>query len=135
MNVDTELETWRRQWQSGITVPLDLRKKVERQSRFMKIALMGDILVTITIGGARTDWAIRSPQPEMGIAGGCYVGIYRNCLDVFAHCQSRQLVSVRAGHCRLCRPFGAALPRQAGGGLVRSRTFPVTNGILPGLGP
>src|ERR1700733_13890509 len=65
MNVDTELETWRRQWQSGTTVPLDLRRKVERQSRFMKIALIGDILVTITMGGATTGWAIRSPQPEI----------------------------------------------------------------------
>ena len=65
MNVDTELEAWRQQWQSGATVPVDLRRKVERQSRFMKIALIGDILVTITIGGATTGWAVRSPQPEI----------------------------------------------------------------------
>src|SRR5260370_41159413 len=63
MNVDTELEAWRQQWQSDTTVPLDLRRKVERQSRFMKIALIGDILVTITIGGATIGWAVRSPQP------------------------------------------------------------------------
>jgi hypothetical protein len=65
MNVDTELEVWRQQWQSGTTVPPDLRRKVERQSRLMKIALLGDILVTITIGGATTGWAIRSPHPEI----------------------------------------------------------------------
>src|SRR5258706_3378620 len=65
MNIDTELEAWRQQWQSGATVPLDLRRKVERQSRVMKIALMGDILVTITIGGATTGWAFRSPQPDI----------------------------------------------------------------------
>jgi hypothetical protein len=65
MNVDTELEVWRRQWQSDTTVPLDLRRKVERQSRQMKIALIADILVTITIGGGTAGWAIRSPQPEI----------------------------------------------------------------------
>jgi hypothetical protein len=64
MNVDTELEVWRRQWQSGTTVPLDLRRRVERQSRSMKIALIADVLVTITIGGATAGWAIRSPQRE-----------------------------------------------------------------------
>jgi hypothetical protein len=65
MNIDIELEAWRQQWQSGATVPLDLRRRVERQSRFMKIALIGDILVTITIGGATTGWAFRSPQPDI----------------------------------------------------------------------
>jgi len=65
MKVDAELEVWRRQWQSGTTVPLDLRRKVERQSRFMKIGLIGNLLVTITIGGATTGWAIRSPQLDI----------------------------------------------------------------------
>jgi len=64
MNVDTELEVWRQQWQSVTIVPLDLRRKVERQSRFMKIAVLADILVTITIGGATVGWAVRSRQPE-----------------------------------------------------------------------
>jgi hypothetical protein len=62
MNVDTELEFWRQQWQSGTAVPLDLRRKVEQQSRFMKINLIGEILVTILIGGAVTGWAVRSPD-------------------------------------------------------------------------
>jgi hypothetical protein len=65
MNIDTELEAWREQWQSDTVVPLDLRRKVERQSRFMKILLIADILVTITIGGAAAAWAVRSPQPEI----------------------------------------------------------------------
>jgi hypothetical protein len=62
MNVDTELEVWRQQWQSGSSVPLDLRRKVERQSRFMKINLIGEVLVTIIIGGATAGWAARSPD-------------------------------------------------------------------------
>jgi len=65
MNVDTELEVWRLQWQSGTAVPFDLRRKVVRQSRFMKLALIADILVTIIMGGTTTAWAVRSPQPEI----------------------------------------------------------------------
>lgn len=64
MNVDSELEVWRQQWQSDDSVPLGLRRKVERQSRFMKIGLMMDILVTVIIGGATIVWAVWSPRPE-----------------------------------------------------------------------
>ena len=64
MNVDTELEFWRQQWQSGTTVPLDLRRKVERQSRFMKIDFDPEILVTVAMGGATIGWAVLSPEPE-----------------------------------------------------------------------
>jgi hypothetical protein len=76
MNVDTELEVWRRQWQSGTTVPLDLRRKVERESRFMKLVLIGDILVTITVGGTMAGWAARSPDPGVVLlAAGTWVYI------------------------------------------------------------
>jgi hypothetical protein len=60
MNVDTELDVWRQQWQSGPTIPLDLRRKVERQSRILKLNLIAEILVTIMIGGAVAGWAFRS---------------------------------------------------------------------------
>lgn len=60
MNVDTELDAWRQQWQSNATVPLELRRRVERQSRFLKMNLIAEVLVTIMIGGAITGWAIRS---------------------------------------------------------------------------
>ena len=65
MSIDTELELWREQWQSHAEVPADLRRKVERQSNLMKIALFGDILATITIGGSTAAWAVRSPQAEI----------------------------------------------------------------------
>jgi hypothetical protein len=65
MNVDTELEVWRRQWRSDTTVPVDLRRKVERQSGWMKIALLADILVTIAIGGWMAAWAVSEPQPSI----------------------------------------------------------------------
>jgi hypothetical protein len=64
MNVDTELEAWRRQWQSETGVPLDLRRKVQRQSLLMKLALVADILVTVTIGGGTAAWAAHAPHPS-----------------------------------------------------------------------
>jgi hypothetical protein len=65
MNIDAELDVWREQWQSETVVPLDLRTRVERQSRFMKIALIVDILVTVVIGGGATVWALQLPQPDI----------------------------------------------------------------------
>lgn len=74
MNGDAELEAWRRQWQSEIPVPADpgaaelraaeLRRKVERQSRFMKIMLAADILVTVGMGGGTIALAARSTGPD-----------------------------------------------------------------------
>jgi hypothetical protein len=60
---DTELETWREQWQSETTVPPGLRAKVERQSVYMKLGLAADVLVTLVMGGGTTAWALRSPAP------------------------------------------------------------------------
>jgi hypothetical protein len=65
MNMDTELEVWRSQWQSETAVPPDLRRKVERQSRAMKIARIAEVLVTIVIGGGTAAWAVRAPQREI----------------------------------------------------------------------
>lgn len=65
MNVDSELEAWRQEWQSQPVVPLDLRKRVERQTRFMKLMLASDAAVTLAMGGAVTRWAVHSPQPDI----------------------------------------------------------------------
>ena len=65
MNIDAELDVWRRQWQSSSAVPLDLRRKAARQSRLMKISLVADILVTVVIGGGTVGWARRSPQTDI----------------------------------------------------------------------
>jgi len=46
MNADTELDMWREQWQSETAIPADLRRKVERQSRAMKLGVINAILVT-----------------------------------------------------------------------------------------
>jgi hypothetical protein len=67
MSVDTDqpdiqMHAWRLQWQAQETVPLDLRKEVERQSRYMRAMLIGDIVVTVVIGGGSIGWAIVSPR-------------------------------------------------------------------------
>jgi hypothetical protein len=63
MNADTELEIWREQWQSEASIPADLLRKVERQSRQMKIALTADIIVTIVMGAGATAWALIARDP------------------------------------------------------------------------
>ncbi|HLJ46594.1 MAG TPA: hypothetical protein VKU01_11335 [Bryobacteraceae bacterium] len=70
MNIDAELESWREQWQSETALPVDLRRRVERQTRWMKAALVGDLLVTLVIGGGVIWAAARSPQTDMFVLAG-----------------------------------------------------------------
>ena len=42
-----------------------LRKRVDRQARWLKIALAGDTLVTVVIGGPVAAWAVLSPQTDV----------------------------------------------------------------------
>jgi len=67
MNLDSELEDWRGEWQSQSAVPADLRRRVERQSRWMQIMIAADILVTVVIGGGTIALAIRAPQTDMAL--------------------------------------------------------------------
>jgi hypothetical protein len=65
MNVDTELDIWRQQWQAQPAVPADLRRMVQRQSRNIRLMLIADILVTVAIGGYTAWWAIASARPSV----------------------------------------------------------------------
>ncbi len=65
MNGDVELETWRREWQAVAIAPPDLRKRVQRQSRLLKLMLLADALVTVGIGGPVAWWAVVSPQADI----------------------------------------------------------------------
>ena len=67
MTIDAELENWRREWQTADAVPLDLRKSVARQTRAMRLGLLGDLLVTVTMGGGTTWWAMSSRQPDVAL--------------------------------------------------------------------
>jgi hypothetical protein len=67
MNVDAELETWRRDWQTVAPAPADIAARVARQSRRMKLAIYGDLLVTVSMGGGAMVWAILSRLPEVAL--------------------------------------------------------------------
>jgi hypothetical protein len=62
---DLELESWRAQWQADAEVPADLRRKVGRDTRHMRILLALEVLVTVTIGGGSIVWAALEPRAEM----------------------------------------------------------------------
>jgi hypothetical protein len=69
MKLDAELELWRDQWQASREAPelTGLRKRVARESLYMRIMLTADILVTLVIGGATLALALRSPRPATAI--------------------------------------------------------------------
>jgi hypothetical protein len=64
MNGDAELEVWRHEWQAQASVPADLRRRVERHSRFMRIMLAAEVLVTLVIGGGTALSALRSGRTD-----------------------------------------------------------------------
>jgi hypothetical protein len=69
MKMDSELELWRTDWQSSSEAPVlsDLSKRVARQSLYMRMMLLGDILVTLVIGGGTVVLAMRNPRIETAV--------------------------------------------------------------------
>lgn len=69
MSSDVELDIWRRQWQAesvevqGDHLAADLKKHVERQSRWLKFGLIVPVLVTLVVGGGLILRALRTAQP------------------------------------------------------------------------
>jgi hypothetical protein len=69
MTTDVELESWRRHWQGRSVAALDaeaaerLRRRVLRETRWLKLSLVIPILVTLGIGGAVILRAVRTGQP------------------------------------------------------------------------
>lgn len=70
MTPDLELEAWREQWQADAEVPADLRRKVARGTRYMRLMLTLEVLVTVTIGGGSSVWAALEPRAEMLVLAG-----------------------------------------------------------------
>lgn len=60
MNVDNELEMWQREWHSN-SVPIELVRRVERQSIGMKQYRWAEKAVTVVCGGGTITWAIAMP--------------------------------------------------------------------------
>jgi hypothetical protein len=67
---DLELESWREQWQSDAQVPADLRRKVARGTRYMRLMVALEVLVTVAMGGGFTAWAAVDPRAEMLVLAG-----------------------------------------------------------------
>jgi hypothetical protein len=65
MKPDLELERWRAEWQAEADVPADLRRKVARETRTMRLLLASELLVTVTMGGGSILWAVLRPRAEM----------------------------------------------------------------------
>lgn len=68
MNTDVELEGWRRQWQNRADAGIDagaaeeLRRRVLRETRSLKLNLVWPILVTLVVGGWITQRALRTER-------------------------------------------------------------------------
>jgi hypothetical protein len=68
MSIEGELEKWRRQWQSGAANAAEpgaaqqLRRRVLRETRWLKLSLVFPILVTVGVGGLVILRALRAPQ-------------------------------------------------------------------------
>jgi hypothetical protein len=67
---DLELEAWRAQWRANTEVPADLRRKVARGTRHLRVMLALEVLVTVGIGGGSTVWAAMEPRAEMLVLAG-----------------------------------------------------------------
>jgi hypothetical protein len=62
---DLELEAWREQWQADAPAPADLRRKVARGSRNLRLLLALEALVTVVMGGGSALLAAMEPRTEM----------------------------------------------------------------------
>lgn len=60
MELDIELDAWRREWQTASVWPADLQRRVERETRRMRRAVAAEILITGVFGGASLAWAALS---------------------------------------------------------------------------
>jgi hypothetical protein len=75
MSLDPELDTWRRQWQADNAVPADVRRRVERDIRWMRLGFVSAVAVTVIFGGGTTAWAIVSPEADILVVAATWVFI------------------------------------------------------------
>jgi hypothetical protein len=73
MELDLELDGWRREWQADTAGTIDLTARVERETRRMRYILIGDILITVILGGGTIAWAAVSRRSDlMVLVGGVW---------------------------------------------------------------
>jgi hypothetical protein len=77
---DDELEVWRRQWRGQPEVPIDLIRKVERQTVYARIGLLANVL-PLLIAIATSVGAFNNPNPlSILFACGLWVFIFMGWL-------------------------------------------------------
>ena len=67
MNSDLELETWCQEWQREAPVLPDLRRRVERESRWLRALRLSETAVTLVFGGGTILWAMRSAHADVWV--------------------------------------------------------------------
>ena len=76
MKPDDELNTWKQYWRAQPSVPIDLFRKVEKGTRYMRYYRIAEILTTVVIGGGTAAAAFVWKTPTLVIlAAGTWVGI------------------------------------------------------------
>jgi len=65
MAVDVELEAWRRHWRAASPAPVDLKSRVERETRRMRREMAVEIAVTVLFGGGSMAWALLSRRTDV----------------------------------------------------------------------
>lgn len=64
MEADLELDAWRGDWQAASPVVPDLKERVARQTRLMRLGGVAEVMVTIFIGGGALAWALLAPGTD-----------------------------------------------------------------------
>ena len=67
MTLDPELDTWRHQWQARDAMPADVRRRVERDIRWMRLSYLSAVAVTVIFGGGTTAWALVSGDADIAV--------------------------------------------------------------------
>jgi len=70
MIVDNELQAWREEWTAQPADAPDLTARVKRQSRFMRLMLLAEVLVTVLFGGGTIWLAATSRQVDVAVLAG-----------------------------------------------------------------
>jgi hypothetical protein len=75
MEMDLELERWRRHWRAQETGDPDLVKMVEAGTRNMRRGLIAEVLVTVATGGGALGWALAARRADVVVLA-IAVGIF-----------------------------------------------------------
>ena len=70
MSVDDELDRWRSDWKSDAAPLEDLRRTVDRDTAWLRLAIASDLLLGVAFAAAATGLALRYPHPAVFVLSG-----------------------------------------------------------------